>query len=271
VELDMNFVPFAAATAAANTKQYDIVEMNTTTTAALQAQGLGTKIISTGLLDPKTTVIIVPKDSDIESPADLEGKQIGATALATTYILQTRYLLTKNFGLDTSLEGGDVKWAPIADPTTLLSTLETGGVDAVVATQASNYTALNGEDSKFKVLYPVTEEWSKLFPGPSRQTTLNIYTDPMSIDEDHIPEVVRMFAESYKYFAENKDEVVKAVATEQGIDEGLVAWEADIFQYSAGPFTDESKEWMQGIIDVAAELGVLEASVPVDDLILETS
>jgi ABC-type nitrate/sulfonate/bicarbonate transport system substrate-binding protein len=268
VNLKVAYLPFAAAIAAAQSKQYPIVESNLVTTAQQQAAGLGTKIFSPGLTDTGTTVIIVPKNSPITSPSQLKGKKVGTVSLATSYMLEARDLLSRNFGLNTSLTGGDIQWSPITSPTALLATLQSGGLAAAVTNGSQTYTALYAQpNSNFRVLYPVTSDFRAIAAGPSISSTFNMYTSPDSVKAADVPEVRRMIAASYAYFQRNESSVIAQVASEQGVSAALLKWEAGLFGLQAGPFNGTQKTWFTTFLGVAAQLGSIKSAPPLANLI----
>lgn len=268
VNLKVAYLPFAAAVAAAQSKQYPIVESNIITTAQQQAAGLSTKVFSPGLTDVGATVIIVPKNSPITSPSQLKGKKVGTVSLATSYMLETRDLLSKKFGLNTSLTSGDIQWSPITSPTALLSTLQSGGLAAAVTNGSGTYTALYAQpNSDFKLLYPITANFRSIAPGPSISTTFNMYTSPDSISTADIPEIRRMIAASYTYFQNNKSAVIAQVAKDQHVSIGLLNWEVGDFGMQAGPFNETQKTWFSTFVGIAAQLGTLKSDPSLTDLI----
>ncbi len=268
VNLKVAYLPFAAAIAAAKSKQYPIVESNLVTTAQEQAAGLGAKIFSPGLTDVGTTVIIVPKNSPITSPSQLKGKKVGTVSLATSYMLETRDLLSGNFGLNTSLTGGDIQWSPITSPTAMLATLASGGLSAAVTNGSQTYTALYAQpNSDFRVLYPVTSNFTAIAPGPSISSTFDMYTSPDSVKAADIPEIQRMIAASYAYFQQNESAVIAQVAKEQDVSSALLKWEASLFGLQAGPFNDTQKTWFTTFLGVAAKLGSIKSAPPLANLI----
>jgi ABC-type amino acid transport substrate-binding protein len=253
VNLKVAYLPFAAAIAAAQSKQYPIVESNLVTTAQQQAAGLGTKIFSPGLTDTGTTVIIVPKNSPITSPSQLKGKKVGTVSLATSYMLEARDLLSRNFGLNTSLTGGDIQWSPITSPTALLATLQSGGLAAAVTNGSQTYT--------------VTSDFRAIAAGPSISSTFNMYTSPDSVKAADVPEVRRMIAASYAYFQRNESSVIAQVASEQGVSGALLKWEAGLFGLQAGPFNGTQKTWFTTFLSVAAQLRSIKSAPPLANLI----
>lgn len=268
VNLKVTYLPFAAAIAAAQSKQYPIVESNLITTAQQQAAGLGTKIFSPGLTDVGTTVIIVPKNSPITSPSQLKGKKVGTVSLATSYMLEARDLLTRNFGLNTSLTGGDIQWSPITSPTAMLATLQSGGLAAAVTNGSQTYTALYAQpNSDFRVLYPVTSDFKAIAPGPSISSTLNMYTSPDSVKAADVSEVRRMIAASYAYFQQDESAVIAQVAKEQDVSSALLKWEAGLFGLQAGSFNGTQKTWFTTFLGVAAQLGSIKSAPPLANLI----
>jgi ABC-type amino acid transport substrate-binding protein len=268
VDLKVAYLPFAAAIAAAQSKEYPIVESNLVTTAQEQAAGLGTKIFSPGLTDVGTTVIIVPKNSPITSPSQLKGKKVGTVSLATSYMLEARDLLSKKFGLNTSLTGGDIQWSPITSPTAMLAALESGGLSAAVTNGSQTYTALYAQPSSdFRVLYPVTSDFEAIAPGPSISSTFNMYTSPDSVKAADVPQVRRMIAASYAYFQQNESTVIAQVAKEQDVSAALLNWEAGLFGLQAGSFSSTQKTWLTTFLGVATQLGSIKSDPPLANLI----
>lgn len=267
VKLDFKFLPFAAAGQASGTKQYDIAEISPITQVLQNDSGIKTKILADGLSDSGSARIFVKKDSSITSVDQLKGKRVGAQLLASSYMLITRYLMEKEFGLDAPLEGGDVKFSGIAAPADLFSALKSGSLDAVVTTLAPTYTAQKDPDLReLYDVYGAENGLSKYLPGATVSTVLNMYTGPDSVDPKDIPEIQRIFKEANEYYETNKDEIVAKVAKENNVPEDVVKFEAKYLSLAPSPVTDEQKTWLDGFLKIAEQLGTLKKAPDVNTL-----
>jgi hypothetical protein len=269
VKLKVAFLPFAAAVAAQTTKQYQIVESNVINTAQQQASGLKSLVFSSGVLDHGSTVIITKKGSSVTSLCQLKGKKVGTVALATSYMLETRYVMKKDCGMNAALTGGDVDWVQIAAPTQLLSSLQSGAIDAVVANQATTYTALHATaDPQFQGIFNVTKEFMKVAPGPSISSTFNEYASPDSVNTADIPEIQRTLAASVAYFNAHKSQIESQVASQQHVPLGLLKWEADTISLAGGQVTPTQRKWLGSLVHIGAGLGALKSEPALSTLLV---
>jgi ABC-type nitrate/sulfonate/bicarbonate transport system substrate-binding protein len=265
VDLDFQFLPFAAAQQASGTRQYDLVEINPITTVAQNDAGVTSEIISAGLTDLGSTRVYVQKDSPIKTLADLKGKRVGAVSLPTSYVLATRIMM-KDAGLNPALEGGDVQFSAIAAPPQLISTLESGGLDAIITSGAAG-TYPASTNPNLREIYDTYKGLKKVLPGPTTVTSINMYTGPDSIDKADVPEIRRMFAEARDYYAANKDEIIKTVAEEHSVDIELVKWVAKYLELAPSPLDKEQTAWIKGFLGYAVDLGMIKAAPDVSTLI----
>lgn len=192
---------------------------------------------------------------DLSSPADLLGKTIGVASLGDMFTLETRYLLQQGYGLDVSLEGGDV--TIIESPAESLPTqLQDGEIDAAVLGSLGAFRLL--ADERFHVLSRVTEEMRELTGAPIMSSILLTYPEVAGQKADALTELNRMLAESVTYFKANQDHVFEAVAAEQQVDKEFLRWWWGRQDLLLGDSSPGMQEQLLKVWEAAKALGDIE-------------
>ncbi len=196
-----------------------------------------------------------PAGVGLSGLGDLRGKTIGVPSLGGTFTLETRYLLQEAYGLDVSLEGGDV--TVIESPAESLPTLLSNGeIDAAVMLHLGAFRLLEDED--FRVLSHVTEEMRGLTDAPIMNSILVTYPDVAEQKADALGEVNRLLAESVTYFKANQDDVIKAVAAEQELDPAYLSWWWERQDLPLGDLSTEMQAQLLAVWNAAKALGDIE-------------
>ena len=266
VKLDMKLLPFATAAEAFQTKQYDLVEANFINVAQGAQKGFKTEIISFALQDKASAAIVVKKGSDIKSPADLKGKKVGIQVLQTIFGLQARSVLETNYGLDTSPEGGDIKWVEIPEIPTLYRLLEKGDVSAIVTSQLATWQTVGKPDGPTTLLMNAAQEFNKAQNTEAVLGTLWL-TYPGTVPEKDISALRALFKANTDYLYAHEDELVAKVAQERDVDPAYLKWFLQSVSLGSGPITPAQKTALKADLGAAADLKIVEPVADPDALI----
>ncbi len=255
VDLDITYLPLSTIIDVAPAKQYDIIEATPLAVPRAAAADFDFVVLSAALRNLDGTFLFVSADSDIEDPGDLSGKTIAVPSLGGTFTLETRYLLQETYGLDVSLESGDVRI--IESPAESLPTLlSNGDVDAAVMLHLGAFRVL--EDESFRVLSQVTDEVQLLTAGPVMNSILVTYPDVAAQKADALDEVNRLLAESVTYFKANQEDVIQAVAADQEVDPAFLTWWWERQDLLLGDLSIETQEQLLAVWNAAIAIGDIE-------------
>lgn len=152
-------------------------------------------------------VLLVRKDANIHSIADLSGKKIAVPQLGNTQHLCLLALLSEN-GLKTADKGGDVTVSASANAD-ILNLIDNGSVDAALVPEPWGATIEKNGSTE------VLLDFDELMPNGSYPTAVVV------VNEDFMkkhPELVKEFLEAHKditvYINEHKDDAIKTVNAE---------------------------------------------------------
>lgn len=263
VDVDVTYLPLSTIIDVAPAKQYDVIEASPLAVPFGAARDLDYVILSAGLQNRDGTILFVKADSDLSGPADLRGLRVGVRRLDGTFTLEARYLLQETYGLDVSLEGGDVTIAeqPLESlPALLLS----DDLDAAVLLRVQAFRLL--EDDEFRVLSRVTDEVQELLAGPVMNSILVTYPDVARQKTEALRELNRLLAASVVYFRANQDDVIEAVATEQESPEYLEWW-WERQELLLGDLSTDMQEQLLAIWGAARAVGDIEESPALADVL----
>ncbi len=185
----------------------------------------------------------------------LKGKTIGVASLSDVSTLETRYVLQKGYGLDTSQSGSTVKFAE-APPESLAIELQSGQIDAAVFSQAGAFRLLN--DARFRVLSHVSQEMRKLSGGPVASSVLVTYPDVAQQKSAALEALHRLLAESVAYEQANEGAVLHAVAAQTRQDQALLRWQAAHQELRLGDLSQETQERLLRTWQAASALGDID-------------
>ncbi|MBI2324078.1 MAG: ABC transporter substrate-binding protein [Chloroflexi bacterium] len=262
VDVKVSFLPLAQIIPAANTKQYDALEA--TPLALPRAPGAepGFLILSNGLVNISSTALMVGKDG-VRSPAELKGKTIGVASLGGTFVLETRYVLQKQHGLNTDLRTGEVKFSE-TPPEATATLLRDGKLDAAVLAQLAFYRLRGSADHR--TLVNVTEEFTRLSGHRPVNSVIVTYRDKAEAKRAALGELQRMLASSRAYLMANKAEVFKDVAQKRGVDEAFLEWVFTVLDLAAGPLTDTDMAQIATTWEAAKSIGDIQSAPAVKDV-----
>lgn len=163
--LDLSYLTFPALIQATGTDQFDVIESSLTGVPLARAKGVDLKIValSSGRTADADTAgasgIYVRDNSDVSEPGELKGKKIGVTSFGSSSTTVTRILLHEKFGLDTALQGGDVRFVEL-DPAQLATSLQRGQIDAVSDFSMTAWRL--GNDSSYRRIMTSDPAWREL-------------------------------------------------------------------------------------------------------------
>lgn len=196
-----------------------------------------------------------PTAAGLTGLGDLRGKTIGVPLLEGTFTLETRYVLQEAYGLDVSLDGGDVKI--VESPAESLPTLlRDGEIDAAVLRHLGAFRLL--EDENFRVLSHVTEEMRKLTGAPVMNSILVTYPDVAEQKAGALNELDRLLADSVTYFEKNQDRVIEAVMADQEVDSEFLRWWWERQDLLLGDRSAEAQEQLLDVWEAAKAIGDIE-------------
>jgi NitT/TauT family transport system substrate-binding protein len=262
--IDVEFVllPLPAIIQAAPAKEYDVIEAATVGVAKAAAGGFIFNILSPGLENFGGTLLFTASDSGIASPADLAGKTVLVPSFGGTFTLETRYILHKGYGLDTSLQDGDVTFIE-APPQTFGELLKSGEAAAAVLIHIPGYMMLNNPE--FTMLANVTQEFQQISGGSSMNSVLATYPEVVEAKADALRELRVLLGESLAYYKKNQAKVNKAVTESRGLPPGFLEWWWEVNNYPQGEVTQTAKDRIQAIWQAAQDIGDVKAFPSVDD------
>jgi ABC-type nitrate/sulfonate/bicarbonate transport system substrate-binding protein len=193
--LRVDYLQIPALIQATGAGQYDVVQTSLPGLVQAREQGrqdlrvVGIVLAHTGG-GMKT---YVRSDSNIRSGRDLKGKTVGVFSFGSTATLQSQLVYAKKYGLDSKLEGGDVKWVEL-DPPTLLNALDKGDVDAAVLFHQVGWQA--AKSGKYRVVVRNDVEFREISGAWPIGSALTIEPDQLKKKPACVREFQRMMRES---------------------------------------------------------------------------
>jgi NitT/TauT family transport system substrate-binding protein len=244
----------AAIVPAVQSGQMDFGFSNVTSLAIARAQGLPIKLVATG---PQTTgdskddfaAVMVPKDSDVKTAADLDDKRIAVNTLNN--INDT--VISEGIRQD----GGNketINYVEMAFPD-MVGQLEAGNVDAIGAVEPFVTIAEAGGARR------IFAQYADPIPDLS---VAGYFTTDQKIEQD--PELVDAFVTAMKesqQYATDNPEAAKAILPE------YTSLEADVIEQLTMPrFPQEHNiDSLQKVIDLSVEGGLIDEAPSIEDLV----
>ncbi len=199
-------------------------------------------------------------------PASLKGKTVGVVSLSDASTLETRYVLQKVYGLDTSQKGSTVTFVEVP-PESMPTELQGGQIDAAVLSQAGAFRLLS--DDRFRVLSHISQEMKKLSGGPVVSSVLLTYPDVVAQKPDALAALDRLLAQSVAYEHANDGAVLQAVATQTGQDQAFLRWQAERQELPLGDLSQQVQERLLRTWQMAAALGDIDRSPDLTTVLFE--
>jgi NitT/TauT family transport system substrate-binding protein len=255
--LDVTLTPAqggAAIVPAVQSGQMDFGFSNVTSLAIARAQGLPVKLVATG---PQTTgdsgddfaAVMVPKDSDVKTAADLDDQRIAVNTLNNINDTVISEGIRQDGG---NKETIDYVEMPFPD---MVGQMEAGNVDAIGAVEPFVTIA---EAAGARRIFA---QYADPIPDLS---VAGYFTTDQTIEQD--PELVDAFVtamkESQQYATDNPD-AAKAVLPD------YTTLEADVIEQLTMPrFPQEHNiESLQTVIDLSVEGGLIDEAPSIEDLV----
>jgi NitT/TauT family transport system substrate-binding protein len=249
---------------ATGTKQFDLLETSPLLLANALSRGLDARIAGTAGIVRGGRYVIVKKDSPIKSAADLKGKSLGATALASTLVAHLRAVFRRQNGFDVGLENGDIKWVelPLA---TLPGAVLRNQIDSAFVIHIPSLKAINS--GEFRVIVDVTKSYHQLFGVDPLTSVLATYDSKIKEKGDALRAAVELLRSSAAYFASHADEVLTAVAKEHGMDEKELRTVSRDWYDVRFTLNADDKKMIESIWQVGTDIGSIKAAPKVDSVL----
>ncbi|MGN0649665.1 MAG: ABC transporter substrate-binding protein [Oscillospiraceae bacterium] len=225
-------------------KEIDFSSMGNIPAVSGAAAGYGTKILAVNYYYDNEYVLVARADSDINSIADLKGKNLGTYVGTVTHFAIAKYLETAGLDINdvnllnvgaeaaTSLRSGDID-ATVLGSVIANQLVAEGTVRILSAEQAPIYNYVVGR-----------EEFAQKYP----EITVK---------------VLELINDTWDYALAHQDEYIKFYAGASGVDEAIIAatWKENFPIKSAKDFDDndykhyvEFVEWMKSVEYVGADV-----------------
>ena len=263
VEVEVTYLPNETATQAFQTRQYELIEASPVSVAASSASGFETRIVSAGVQNRSGTVVYVPADSAIRDGSDFKGSRIAVGSLGGSSTQELRFVLQENYGLDTSLEGGDVAFQP-ASPDSLFTLLKQGQFDGAVMLNRASYLA--GKDPTLRIALEVSKEASAITHASATQTVLVTYPDVEDAKGDELADLNSVLAASVAYARDHKAEVAREVAKGDAATADYLQWWWQRADLRFGSLDDADIAGVEAFWTMAKTVGQIEEKPSFDDL-----
>ena len=246
-------------------KQYDAIMTAVIGLPAGLARGLKLSILSAALENSPAGEgggVWVRKDSTLTSGADLKGKSLGSYGLRSTGYMFVREAITKEYGLNMALEGGDVRQVEIQAPN-LPAALATGQVDAAALIHSQAWRAQQTGD--FVNIVQSGKILDRLY-GPLVSAINVSYPEKLEARPAAFEEFNRMLKASVQYALNNRAEVFGAAAKEANIDPAYFEWWFEKASTVPAIFGAQQAKAVQTAWNIAIELGMIKQAPNVADV-----
>ncbi|ARP83885.1 hypothetical protein CAL12_25750 [Bordetella genomosp. 8] len=244
---------------ATSAKQYDVIMAAVVSLPAAVQRGLSVSVLATSLRAAPAgegAGVWVPRDSALKKPQDLKGKTLGSYGLRSTGYTQIRIALTKKYGLNMALEGGDVSQVEIQAPN-LPGALASGKLDAATLIHSQAYRAMKSGD--YRLIAETARDNNEIFKTRFVSAVNIGYPERLSKQPEAYVEFCRVFRESLKYAMANKAEVFGAVGKESGLEPDFFEWWFTRNSEVPAYFSDEHAQAITLFYEQARDLGVLKS------------
>jgi NitT/TauT family transport system substrate-binding protein len=261
VEIKLLPTAIPALLQATGTKQFDLIETSPLGLATGNSRGLDARIAGTAGIVRGGRFVFVKKDSAIKDPAELKGKSMGVTAIASTLVAHIRAVLAKKYHLNASLENGDIRWADLPMPT-LPSALERGQVDSAYLIHVPSLRSLNSPE--FRVLVDMTKNFNSEFGVDPLTSVVGTYDSKIAEMQPALREAVSMLRASAAYAKSHSAEVLDAVAKEGNMSANDLKTVSQDWYEVRFTLTPDDRKMIQTILDVGQEEGLIQSYPPLE-------
>ncbi len=213
------------------------------------AQAAGAPLVYVGVepAAPRAEAILVPKDSPLQSVADLKGKTVGLNKGSNVHYLLVKAL--ESAGL--AYSDVEVAFLPPADGR---AAFEKGAIDAWVIWEPFLAAAEAATGAR------------QLADGTGLVNNHEYYLasrDFVDRDPAAVDAILDSLREVDAWITANKDDVAEAFAPELGMPADVLAVAVDRVSYGVQPITPEVVAAQQEIADVFFELGLIPTAIEI--------
>ncbi|WP_082677223.1 aliphatic sulfonate ABC transporter substrate-binding protein [Bacillus sp. FJAT-29937] len=205
--------------------------------------------VGADLPNPEGVGVLVHKDSDIKSIADLKGKRIGVSKGGNHHYLTILALKEAGISLD------DVEWVYLSDAAQGRTAFETKKLDAF----ATYDPFLAGTEIQLDTIN-LTEGIDYGYPNRT------FYVANIKFNEANpelVNKIIEAIDESDEWANKNKPEVVKLVSAMLGIEEKIIDRATARRDYNAEKMSQEIIDAQQKQADVYHEIGLIPEKIDV--------
>jgi NitT/TauT family transport system substrate-binding protein len=256
--VEMKLLPTAipALLQATGTKQFDLIETSPLGLAQGISRGLDARVAGSAGIVRGGRFVFVKKDSPIKEPAELKGKSMGVTAIASTLVAHIRAVLAKKHHFNVSLENGDIRWVDLPMPT-LPSALERGQVDSAYLIHIPSLKTLNSPE--FRVLIDMTKNFNAEFGVDPLTSVVGTYDSKIAEMGPALREALSMLRASAAYAKSHSGEVLDAVAKEGNISPNDLKTVSQDWYDARFTLAPDDAKMIQTILDVGKEEGLIQS------------
>jgi NitT/TauT family transport system substrate-binding protein len=264
VELKLLPTAIPALLQATGTKQFDLIETSPLGLAQGISRGLDARVAGTAGIVRGGRFVFVKKDSAIKDPAELKGKSMGVTAIASTLVAHIRAVLAKKQHFNVSLENGDIRWVDLPMPT-LPPALDRGQVDSAYLIHIPSLKTLNSPE--FRVLIDMTKEFHSEFGVDPLTSVVGTYDSKIAEMGPALREALAMLRASAAYANSHTAEVLDAVAKEGNMSPNDLKTVSRDWYDVRFTLTPDDQKMVQTILDVGKEVGLIQSYPPLEKLV----
>jgi ABC-type nitrate/sulfonate/bicarbonate transport system substrate-binding protein len=254
LDIKITYLPNQSALQAYQSRQFNVVEASPVGVALAAQKGLATSILSAGLTDLDATVIDAAQSSGVRDPGQLRGKKLAISSPTGSSTIQTQFVLSKKYGLDTKLQGGDLAFQTTA-PEALVSLLSGGGVDATTNLNKPRY--LLEHTPGFAPILHVSKSVHEILGAYPVTTVLTTYPEIERDRKDELTTLATALKASTDYAREHKPEVIAAVAGGNQADVDYLNWWATTSELRYGNLSTPDEAGINAFWTMANAVGQL--------------
>jgi NitT/TauT family transport system substrate-binding protein len=264
VELKLLPTAIPALLQATGTKQFDLIETSPLGLAQGISRGLDARVAGTAGIVRGGRFVFVKKDSAIKDPAELKGKSMGVTAIASTLVAHIRAVLAKKQRFNVSLENGDIRWVDLPMPT-LPPALDRGQVDSAYLIHIPSLKTLNSPE--VRVLIDMTKEFHSEFGVDPLTSVVGTYDSKIAEMGPALREALAMLRASAAYTNSHAAEVLEAVAKEGNMSPNDLKTVSQDWYDVRFTLTPDDQKMVQTILDIGKEVGLIQSYPPLEKLV----
>jgi NitT/TauT family transport system substrate-binding protein len=247
IDVEVRALAIPALIQATSARQYDVVQTAVISIPRAEKQGLKLAILSTALryhVSGEGADIWVRVDSPIKSVEDLKGKTVGVYGISSTGITLIRLALWKKYGVNVSLQGGDMRFVEMPAPS-LPAALSTGRIDAATLIHSQAFAA--SKSGEFRSVAHTAKDMYETF-GLRMVSAVNVgYPDKIEAK----PAAYREFNRLLKVFA--------AVGKETNVDPAFFKrWFSSYSEFPA-VITAQDVQAIEKVWALSQELGLIDS------------